>query len=140
MISNETYSGPTKDTNWFIFSAEEDEVYPPYLGQEIYTSFFAANDMSDQLRYDVIVEDMGHYYDPAFTMVMMDWVKNGTVTSVEDYFEHPDWAWYYEEDDSFWGEFGDTVEWESLWDSLDATRTVAASFMATSVTLAAIAM
>merc|ERR1712196_600652 len=89
-----TNSQPT-----FMFYGEYDTIfqYTP-CSTEISDVYAATGLDSSDLKYEVNMADLGHVVDSRMFDVMMQWVNDGTVGSVDDY-EQSD---YYESDD--WGD------------------------------------
>lgn len=82
--SDYTYYGT--DSNWFIFTGMEDPIfYGPDSIQEAEDSFAILAPSAPTIQYSVAGEEIGHDQDCRFFGVMMDFVKDGTVTSIEDY-------------------------------------------------------
>lgn len=81
-----TYYGT--DSNWFIFGGDEDPIFDGATSLAAAEAAFAVLDPSDPtIQYSVVVEGNGHDEDCRYFKVMMAYVKDGSVTSVDDYEE-----------------------------------------------------
>ena len=71
--------------NFFIFTSGDDEIFPPEKGLvEIQSAFGNLTD-PPTIRYNVTADHVGHLIDCRYTKVMMDFIRDGNVTSIEDY-------------------------------------------------------
>ena len=81
-----TYWG--SDMNFFVFTGANDEMFPPEWAaaeiDAIFNSMESTESGAPQLRYFVTHPELGHDEDCRYYGVMMDWVRNGTVSSIED--------------------------------------------------------
>ena len=69
--------------NFFIFSSGEDEIFPPAKGLAEIHSAFGNLTEPPTIRYNVTAKDLGHFNDCRYTRVMMDFIRDANVSSID---------------------------------------------------------
>ena len=78
------------DMNWMMFHGEGDPIYPPDESKALYDSVYEKLGVSSTIVYEVENAGSGHTLEPAYYYVMMNFVRDGVVTSVDDYNNNDD--------------------------------------------------
>ena len=78
------YSYYGADQNMMMFQGEWDYIFPAQGGIDEWTEVFGKLDI-DPMKYQVILEEGYHAEASCFLDVMMDFVRDGKVTSIEDH-------------------------------------------------------
>ena len=87
-VSSSDWSYYGADSKWFIFGGEDDGIFPGAASIAEATATFAALGASaPTIEYSVTTEDVGHWVDCRYTAVMMEYVYNDVVSSIDDYEE-----------------------------------------------------
>ena len=73
------------DLNWMMFHGDEDTIFPASDSTALYTSVFEKLGISSSIVYDVTKSDTGHVADASFFYVMMNFVRDGSETTISDY-------------------------------------------------------
>ena len=73
------------DMNWMMFHGEGDAIYPPEESKALYDSVYSKLGVSSTIVYDVENSGSGHTLEPAYFYVWMNFVRDGSETTVSDY-------------------------------------------------------
>ena len=103
-----SYSYYSTNMNWFVFAGSDDEEFDAWIAQEAYHDIFADLNIMSAIKYEVIADNVGHEIDSRYIDVMMKFINDGEVGSIDDFIQREhDWYWYedyYYED---WGDYED---------------------------------